>query len=399
MRTIEDILNDINALEAMTSGRNYTDEEAERHSALVKELTDAKRTAEIRAQNKAYNEPSGPMPRTGSAAPKPEDTLDKAFMAYLRTGQPNADIAGLAVTNAQQEGIGTTGGYLVPTTFLQKLVTRMKAFGGIANHVQTITTTDGRPIEWPTLDDTANEGEIVPESGTFTSGADLVFGTAALGAYKYMTGGKNALPLRVSVELAQDTAFDIEKLVSDALGQRLARIQARHLVTGTGIGQPLGLVTGRTPVEIAGTTVITYADLVTTIHSVDPAYRGLGNCKWAMNDTTMGLIEKIVDSHGDPLWRTDTSDMSTTYTSGKLLGYPVVIDQSFPDFVGNDNTKAAIAFGDFQEGYVRRMVKDVVVIANPWARAAYGEIEYTAWSRMDATQQNTNAYVVMSGNS
>lgn len=399
MRTIEEILNDMNALVAAAAGRSFTNAEADRYSALKTEMTNAQRDKGIRDENEKMNAPAGGVPRTGDGKPKAEDTVDAAFTNYLRTGQANADIAHLRVTNAQGEGAGTTGGYLVPTTFRQKLVDRMKAFGGIANHVEQFNTTDGAPVEWPTLDDTANEGEIVAENNTFTGGADLVFGTAQLGAYKYMTGGANALPLRVSVELLQDAAFDVEALVSRKLGERLARIQARHLISGTGIGQPLGIVTGRTPRQMNANTAITYADLVGIIHSVDPAYRNSADCKWAMNDTTLSVIESMVDSHGDPLWRRPDGGMSADYTSGTLLSYPVVIDQGFDTYAVADSTKLAGVFGNLKEGYVERTVKDVVVIVNPWTRANYGQVEFTAWSRMDATQQNTAAYVVFSGKS
>jgi HK97 family phage major capsid protein len=400
MRTKDDILDEMNTIVNGAEGRKFTDAEAKEYDGLKAELVQVQRDEEIRKHNAALNAPNGPTPRTGAGKPKAEDTVDAAFQSYLRTGRPNADIAHLAVgiTNAQAEGAGSTGGYLVPTTFRKKLVDRMKAFGGLANHVDNLETTDGAPIEWPTIDDTSNEGEIVPENNTFVGGADLVFGTASLGAYKYMTGGASALPLRVPVELLQDAAFDVEKLVSDKLGERLARIMARHLVTGTGVAQPLGIVTGRTPVQMAANTGITYADLVNIVHSVDPAYRG-PNCKWAMNDTTLATIEKITDSHGDPLWRRPDAGMGEDFTSGRLLGYPVVIDQSFVDYDADDSTDLCGVFGDLREGYVRRKVRDTVVIVNPWTRANYGQVEFTAWARMDATQQNTNAYVVFSGKS
>src|SRR3546814_15198662 len=89
-------------------------------------------------------------------------------------------------------------------------------------------------MEWPTVDDTGNVGEIVAEGGTFASGADIVFGTASLGAYKYMAGGGSNAPLRVSFELAQDAAFDVEGLVSRKLGERIGRLQSTHLGTGPG---------------------------------------------------------------------------------------------------------------------------------------------------------------------
>lgn len=389
--TTEEILAALQAILDSAEGRDLTDEEVQNYEELEGKLTAAKRSADIRSRNATYN---AVAPAVNVAAAKQDDTLERAFDHYMRTGKENGDLVEL---RAQSEGTGSEGGYLVPDGFRNKLVDRMVAFGGVANVVETVTTSTGNPLPWPTVDDTANTGEIVAEGGTFSSGADLVFGEESLGAYKYMAGGGSALPLRVSVELAQDAAFDVQGLVSRKLGERIARIQSTHVVTGTGVSQPLGIVTGLTGIELADDTAgITYDDLITFIHSVDPAYRESG-CRWAFNDTTLATIKKIKDSNGDPIWRPLNADMASDTGGGTLLGYPVTIDQAFPDVDVDANTVNWGVFGNLNEGYVIRRVKDVQLIVNPWTRAANGQIEYTAWARMDSTQQNINAYVALTG--
>jgi HK97 family phage major capsid protein len=398
MRIKEDIIADMNAIVEGAEGRSFTDKEADAYEAHRQELVKAQRDETIRANNATMNAPQGGVPRTGAPAPKKAETISQAFNAYLRSGQPNADISDLRVTNAQGEGVGSTGGYMVPTEFRAKIIERMKAFGGIAPYVENINTTDGRPIEWAvTLDDTANSGEVVPEHGAPTTGADLVFDQVQLGAYRYATAGANADPLRVSVELLADAAFDVEGLVSRKLGERLARIQAPSLVNGSGVGEPLGLITGRTGVQTNANTGPVYDDLITWEHSLDPAYRALGNVKWAMNDLSLAYFKKLKDSHGDPLWRPADATMATPTGGGVLNGYEVIIDQAFPAMVVGSPTVNWGAFGDFREGYVKRNVRDVVIIVNPWTRANNGQVEFSAWSRMDGTQQNTNAYIALTG--
>jgi hypothetical protein len=44
---------------------------------------------------------------------------------------------------------------------------------------------------------------------------------------------------------------------------------------------------------------------------------------------------------------------------------------------------------------VRRAVRDIEILVNPYSRMNYREIEYTAWARMDGTQQNTSAYTAI----
>lgn len=374
-------------------GRDLTEEELKNVQALDTQLENAKRQADIRAKYQAYATPIASALHVGT--PKPDNGLEKAFDSYLRTGKENADLAALRPSNAQSEGVGSEGGFLVPEGFRQKLVDRMKAFGGIANVAQNITTTDGRTLPWVTIDDTSNVGEIVEENGTFTSGADLVFGSASLGAYSYMAGGAGSTPLRLPRELLQDAGYDVQGIVSDKLGERIARLQATHLVTGNGVKQPLGIVFGLTGVEMSSGGP-TYDDLVTYIHSVDPAYRN--GARWAFNDASLAAIKKIKDSHGDPIWRPADANMATDLGGGTLLGFPVTIDQAFGNIVGTNGADDNWGvFGNLAEGYVVRRVRQVEILVNPWTRQQYRQIEFTAWARMDATQQNTNAYVALAG--
>lgn len=394
MRTIEEILAEMQGIIDASAGRSLTDDEVTNYQALETELQATRRSGEITARHAAYNTPVttiGPV-----AEPKPDNGLDKAFDHFLRSGKPNADMVDLQVTNAQSGGTASEGGYLVPEGFRVKLIERMKAFGGIAGIAEELTTSSGNPLPWPTVDDTANVGEIVSDGGTFVSQADMVFGAKSLGAYSYMTGGSGGSPLRLPLELIQDSAFDLQSLLARLLGIRLARVQSTHLATGTGAGQPEGLVYGLTGVEPAADTAgITYDDLLTFIHSVDPAYRG--SARWVFNDSSLKTLRQIKDSNGDPLWRSMTSTMGDSPSDGMLLGYPYTIDQSMPNIDIDNNTVNWGAFGDIREGYVVRRVRDVQLVVNPWTRAAYRQIEYTAWGRMDAAQQNPNAYVALTG--
>jgi HK97 family phage major capsid protein len=390
VRTIEEITSAMTALVDGAAGRSLTDGEVTSYEGMETELQNVKRDDAIRSRNAAYNTVRTPA-GVPSATQRHEDPT-AGIRAYLLTGKPNAD---LTPSNDQSEGVPSQGGYLVPDLFRQKLQERLKAFGGIASVAEHYTTGNGNPVDWPTIDDTGNVGEIVEENGTFSAGADLVFGSNALGAYSYMTGGANSNPLRVSRELLQDSAFDIQGLLTRLLGTRIGRIQAVHWATGTGVKQPLGLFTGKTPVQNAANTGISYTDLVNAIHSVDPLYRG--SARWVMNDLTLASIETLLDGQGNPIYRGRDVDMAVGLNEATLLGYPVTIDQAVPTIVKASPTVAWGAFGDIKQGYVIRDVMDVELLVNPYSRMANRQVEFTAWARADGTQQDTNAYVTLAG--
>ncbi len=401
MRTIEEITARMTAIMTAADARPederaLTDPEVTEYEALEAELATVNRNVQLRSRHAAYMTPIAGRTPPAAAGAGNDEVLDRAFDSYLRTGQQNMDLVEL---RAQGVGVDSTGGYLVPDGFRTKLVERRKAFGGIASVVENITTETGAPLPWPTIDDTANSGEIVAEHATGAGGADATFGTGtALGAYRYMALGANNLPLRISVELLQDAAFDVAGKVAGWLGKRIARKQAVDWVQGDGSGEPKGINYRAATIELATGNAITYAKLVDVVHAVDPDYRD--GARWAFNDATAGVIQKLVDDNGRPLWLPATSgDLSSGLPGGTLLGYPVTIDQAFPDIA--DSTGAAAegfaVFGNLLEGYVIRHVRDVVVFVDPYTRAAYGEVQYHAWARADGTIQDSYAYVAVAG--
>jgi HK97 family phage major capsid protein len=395
--TIEEILSALQAIidQAVTpdSGepRDLTEEEAARYETLEAQLAVARRSQEIRARQNAYQMPVAGIGVVSAA--RPDDGLERAFDSYLRTGTPNQDITQL---RAQGEGISSAGGYLVPSGFRQKLVERMVAFGGFANEAEDFSTSDGRPLEYPTFDDTANSGTITAESGAFTGGADAAFGNVSLGAYKYTSAGAGDLPIRVPVELMQDNAFDLRGLLTKAMGTRIARKQTVDFVTGTGVGQPKGILCSTLTADRDLDTADTpdYEDLVEFQDLLDEAYEP--NAKWLMRKSTWSQLRLIVDTIGRPILQTLT-DGITGKPERRLLGAPVVIDQAVPVLSSAGDT-FCLAYGDFRESYVIRRVANLVVMVDPYSRANYGEVQYTAWLRGDGNVQNRNAYVIMQNN-
>ena len=391
--TIEELLAALQAIIDQANGRSLTDEEVARYEELEGQLDAARKDNEIRQRNAAYNTPTtAPLVVTGTAA-KQDDTLERAFESYLRTGVANSDI-----TELRAQGVGTdsAGGYMVPPGFRQKLVEAQKAYGGLAPEVDGFSTDNGSTLEYPSVDDTANSGQITAEGAAFSGGADLVFGTIALGAFKYTSAGASNLPLKVSVELLQDAAFDVQGLVSRKLGERIARKQAVDWVTGTGTTLPFGI--GRAGltanVTLAAGNALTYQKLLDIETALDPAYEQ--NAKWSMNKTTWQAIRAIVGTDGRPLVQESAKAGIGGAPERSLLGYQVVIDQAWP----NHNTLSAKwgVLGDLREAYVIRRVSNVVVMVNPYSSAASGQVEFTAWERADGNVQNRAAYSLAAAN-
>ncbi len=114
-----------------------------------------------------------------------------------------------------------------------------------------------------------------------------MFGTKSLPVYKY-----SSKIVAVPFELLQDASVDVEAFVQGRMVTRLGRITNTHFTVGTGTAQPNGVITAAgTGVTAANSTsqvsAIIYDSVINLIHSVDPAYRALGNCKFMMNDASV----------------------------------------------------------------------------------------------------------------
>jgi len=396
--TIDEILAALNAIVDGAAGRSLTDDEVTKYEALEAQLVTAQRDQQLRARHGAYNmtvQPEVPTIGRGTGADEVNDELERAFEAYLRTGQPNADISGLRVTNAQGVGTDAAGGYMVPPGFRQKLVEVRKAYGGVAALVDEFTTDTGATLEYPTVDDTANTGQITAEGTAYTGGADLVFGTVALGAFKYTSAGASNLPLKVSVELLQDAAFDVTGLVSRKLGERIARKQATDWVNGAGTTLPFGVArSGLTAdVTLAAGNAVTYQKLLDVESALDPEYEA--NASWAMGKSMWQKIRAVVDTAGRPIVQDSTAGIGQR-PQRMLLGYPVTLDNAFPS--ASTLSASVAVLGDLREGYVIRRVSNLVVMVNPYSSAASGQVEFTAWERADGTVQNRLAYSLLKNN-
>jgi HK97 family phage major capsid protein len=396
--TVEEILA---ALQAIIDGareqnedgeevpRSLTEDEVERYEKLEAQLEVARRAQEVVKRNAAYRTVST---KVGfKATEKAGDTYARSFENYLRTGQKNADL----ISRAQGEGTGSAGGFLVPDEWRDAIVEKLLAYGGLMNAAEKLNTSDGRPLSWLTNDETAeNLAEITPEHALWDTGADLVFGTRTLGAYKYTTVGASSLPLKVSFELLQDSAFDLRGFISKKFAQRIARKLAQDLITGTGVNEPQGIIStqgGLTSLTARAAAAPTYAELLAIVHGIDPEYRE--GASWLMNDATLALVRGVVDGAQRPLLWNTSDDLSGSLKGLTLLGYPVVIDQGMPTST-DASTNKSIVFGNLRDAYVVREVKAFEMITLNELYAQNGQVGFMGWARYDGMVQDPNAAVI-----
>lgn len=293
-----------------------------------------------------------------------------AMNVYLRRGMSglNPEQRELLEARALSSTTGTAGAYTIPQGFANILEVALVKSGGILEAATILDTETGNDIPHPTMNDTDNVGAILGENTAMGGSTDPVFNVVNLKAYTY-----SSKPILVPNQLLEDSAFNLESYISEALGLRVGRAFNAHATTGTGVDQPLGIVVASTKGADAAAAAITYDNLVDLMHSVDPLYRV--NAKFMMSDSTFKALRKLKDTTGQPIFQLSLRDAEPT----TLLGKPVIINN---DMASIGASAKSIVFGDFSKYKVRR-VKNYAIKRLVERYAELNQTAFVLFVRMD----------------
>lgn len=317
------------------------------------------------------------------------DEYASAFREYLQQGSRdmNSDqLRVLEATKREERALGTVtgsaGGFTVPTDFIADVVKAQVQFGGLRKApIRQITTADGSDLQIPTSDDTGNSGELLSENAAAAE-QDVLFGQKTLFAWTW-----SSKIVRVSWQLLQDSAVNMEQFLAETLGERLGRAQAGYLLTGTGSSQPEGIITNASTTAAGNAAILEYDDFVNIEHAVDPAYRDKGH--YVLSDDALKQARLIKDMNDLPLWQ----DGMSGGIPASINGYSYTID---PGMASVATGNKPIIFGDISQYWLRDVVDfRLQRFDEKWGEQ--GQIGFLMWSRMDARPvgNDTDAYRVL----
>lgn len=319
-----------------------------------------------REMSKATSTPITAKPDASMADMKTgrdSDNYKSAFWNAMRT-RP-----GTIVRNALSITPDTDGGYLVPDHFEKTLVQTLNDTLAIRKLAHVFKTASGS-LKIPVLESRAkaawvDEGESITETTE-------TFGQKTIGAHKL-----TAL-VKVSEELLNDSAFDLESHFRTEFVARMGEAEEEAFITGDGAGKPYGILHDTEGAEVgvttASATAITADELIKLYYSLRGPYRT--NAVWLLNDATVAQIRTLKDNNGQYLWQTGLKDG----TPDTLLGKTVITTPYMPTIAGGAKP---IAFGDFRkywigdrEGITFKRLNELY--------AANGQVGFLATKRVDA---------------
>ena len=330
--------------------------------ALGKEIDILERRAEMEKQFNAPtanpvlgNPDNGADTKTGKAS----NEYKNAFWMSIRNKNP------YEVSNTLRIGSDSEGGILVPDEFENTLIDKLKDENIIRSLATVITSSNGEK-KIPVV---ASHGSAEwTEEGSEYKESDDSFSTVLLGAHKLST------IIKVSEELLNDSAFNVESYIAEEFGRRMGAAEESAFINGDGSGKPTGfLQNGETGLTAASSAAITADEIIDLYHSLRTSYRK--NAVFITNDSTIKAIRKLKDSTGQYLWQTGLQ----AGQPDTILNRPVYTSAYVPEIASGNKI---MAFGDLSYYWISdRQSRAFQRLNELYAKT--GQVGFRAYQRVD----------------
>ncbi len=331
----------------------------------IEDLTaaiDRQQRAEAReAQlNRPVNDPiiARPDAKVDEKTGRASNAYREDFGAHLRGRR--------LVHNVLSEGVQADGGYLVPEEFERQIVTGLDEANVVRSLAKVITTNAERKIP---VAATHSAAQWTAENAAYTE-SNPTFDQKTIDAFKLTD------LVKVSIELLQDSAFDLESYIAGEFARAFGIAEEQAFCVGTGTNQPTGIFTangGTVGVTAAATGAVTADELISLVYALKSPYRR--NAKFLMNDATISAIRKLKDSNGAYLWQPSLQ----AGQPDRLLGYELYTSPYVPTMAANAFT---VAFGDFKNYWIADRSGRTVQRLNE-LYSTNGQVGFVATERVD----------------
>jgi HK97 family phage major capsid protein len=347
-----------------------------------------RRDERIAALETRLNRPGQP----NGNADQSREVYRRAFDGYLRRGEHRLtrdEVEALErrtvlTTGTSDGGGGPNAGYLVPPEFLAELDKNLVLFSpmrSIARVLQASTPAVILPkrtaiptVSWET-EETA-EPAVNP-----------VYANQTLSIFE-MKGYVD-----VSNRMLEDSAFSIDALMAEDLGEAFGKLEGATFVNGVS-GGPQGLLgsgaAAITTTTTAANTGPTADEVITFFHSLPTPYAQ--QATWVMNRSTIGYLRQLTLGSGSFFaWPTPFTGL-VDGNAQTLLGRPIV---EFPDMPSIGSATTPIAFGDFRSGFKIFDRVSLAILRDPYSQQSAGNVRFHARRRVGGEVTKAEALRLM----
>ncbi|WP_290802200.1 phage major capsid protein [Aquidulcibacter sp.] len=329
---------------------------------------------------------AGLRPGTQPAVDLERQEAKAAWAGFMRRGDESA----LAAIEAKSlsVGVASDGGHVAPPE-VQATIDRRIIASSPMRRLASIRTTSANIFRKPIAISAPAVGWVA-ETGTRTETA-----TPSLDLLSFPMGEIYAMAAATQT-LLDDALLDMDQWLAGEIAESFSSAESIAFISGDGVNKPKGLL-AYTAAPDASATWGQLGYLASGVAGAFPAanpvdklvdltyapktpYRA--NASFLMNRRTVGLVRKFKDSAGQYIWQPSL----VAGQPATLLGFPVVECEDMPDVSASG---LAIAFGDFEKGYLIVDWADVRVLRDPYTNKPF--VMFYVTKRLGGGVQNFDA--------
>ena len=305
-----------------------------------------------------------------------KDELTPEERMTLKEGESSLEKGQPGFQRAQTTQTGSSGGFLIPTLLQTAITAALRAAGGMRSVADIWTTPNGDPFNWPTYDDTGNNGRWLGENAQITE-TDLTFAQIAYEAWTAVSDSIN-----VPIQLIQDEVVGLERVITEAFANRMGRLLNIAYTTGDGSAKPHGCtVDAHASKTCASPTAVTGNEIIDLQETLDEAYQL--NAKFMFHQSTRKAVRKLTNTDGEYIWQPGLRAGSTDL----LLGKEYVINNNMAEMGASNKF---MMYGDFSHYKIRDVMGFTIFRLNE-RYMDYLQVGFLAALRTDGRLLRANA--------
>jgi HK97 family phage major capsid protein len=249
------------------------------------------------------------------------------FLIAIRNG--NTKRIKSVYKTALAEDAGATGGYLVPTQFVQPIMAAAEPFDVLRRAGATVVPMNAKGAEIPTLDiatapsagDTAYAAGVVAYWGS--EAADMNESEPRFRMIELVNHALNGYSI-ASNEVRADAATSVEALLTTLFGRAIGSKSNYAFFRGDGVGKPLGIMNSPALISASrsAASTVALADLAQMMSDLLPG--SWGKAAWFVNPS---VIDQIIQLVSAPLSWMENMRQGMPVS---LLGLPLYVTGALP---------------------------------------------------------------------
>ena len=196
-------------------------------------------------------------------------------------------------------GVDAAGGFLVPEGPQAEVDQAMRLYGPMLDMTpglfRIVRTPGVASIPIPTFDGSGREAQVATDEGdVYPDGGEMAFGEKTLGGHLIMSKWT-----KVSLQFLLSAPASMGDFLSSIVAEDIGQTGNRKLTTGSGVGEPQGIVTGASVgLTTAGVGSFDIDDLIRFVRGFAEGYRMAPSFRIMMSGTTKTDLAALRNADG-----------------------------------------------------------------------------------------------------